>query len=472
MMNRRQLLKMLGGTGFGLGTLNWRNALANFDDESPKRLILINHNHGWTYDSWNMHTQDLSSTTDWERDLWSLNRSDLSPALAPLYDHRQRILALDGLSMVTAELDMDGFRHETGWIQSWTGNWTSMTASGFVSDDGLGAQSASLDQLVAAHIARSDRIPSLEMAINSTGEAGRNVCFGANGQILPLEADPSRVWDRIFGPSMSPDPLLSRQKHALNFALKEYRNLSPKLNIAAQHKLDAHFSLLNSLSQRLEGMAQLECSTIPPQLDGVTSYDEHFDAFSELIAAAFSCDATRVATLSLGDLPTADFGWDHYTDDVHKGLAHEIYNTPSCHDAMTDYLIMHAEQISRLIHLLESIPDSDGQTLMDNTMIVWGSELADGWHGYRHYCPLIIGGSWHFRTGRYLHWSHQTPAQLLVPRSIEQSGYTQFSGLPHQHFLVSVAQAMGLDNNHVGIKHVQSQNGDFIDCTGALPYLI
>ncbi|MBM74474.1 MAG: hypothetical protein CMK59_03665 [Proteobacteria bacterium] len=472
MISRRRFLKTLGGAGLGLGTLGWRNALANFDEEAPKRLIIINHNHGWTYDTWKMHTQTLSSTTDWERDLWALDASQFSTALSPLYDHRHRLLALDGISLVTAELDMDGFRHETGWIQSWTGNWTSMTGSGFLSDDGLGAQSASLDQLVAAHISRTDRLPSIEIALNSIGETGRNICFGPNGQVLPLEDSPSRIWDRIFGPSIAPDPLLSRHKHALEFAFSEYKNLSPQLNNSAQSKLDAHFSLLNSLSGRLEGMAHLECPTVPSQQDGSMNYDEQFDAFSELIAAAFSCDATRVVTMSLGDLPTSDFGWDHYTDDVHKGLAHEVYNTPACHDAMTDYITVHAEQISRLIHLLESMPDGDGQTLMDNTLIVWGSELADGWHGYRHYCPLIIGGSWHFRTGRYLHWAHQTPAQILVPRSIEPGGYTLSSGLPHQHLLVSVAQAMGLETDYVGIKHVQSQNGDFIDCTGTLPNLL
>ena len=109
---------------------------------------------------------------------------------------------------------------------------------------------------------------------------------------------------------------------------------------------------------------------------------------------------------------------------------------------------------------------------MDNTLILWGSELADGWHGYRNYCPLVIGGEWYFRTGRYRHWAHKTPAQILVPNSISPSSYTQNSGLPHQHFLVSGAQAMGLDTSHVGIQHLQTQNGDFIDCTGPLSDLI
>jgi hypothetical protein len=172
-------------------------------------------------------------------------------------------------------------------------------------------------------------------------------------------------------------------------------------------------------------------------------------------------------TLSLGEMPTSDFGWDHLTDDVHKGLAHGIYDDADKHQAMTDFLTKHAHQVARLVSLLEQLPDSDGSSIMDNTLIVWGSELADGWHGFQHYCPVLIGGSWHFRAGRYLHWPHETPIEVLA-----RDGFTSVCGLPHQHMLVSVAQAMGLDTDHIGIEHVQSQTGHLVDCRGPLEGLV
>jgi len=276
------------------------------------------------------------------------------------------------------------------------------------------------------------------------------------------------MWDRIFGPSQSPDPLLARQQNALDFAYGEYSQIAPQLGAVDRQKMEAHFSLVQDMSQRLQGMAGLSCQGIPEIETTYTNYDDNFDAFCQLIAAAFSCDVTRVATLSLGCMPTSDFGWDHLTDDVHKGLAHLIYINEDCRQAMNDYQVMHAQQVARLVALLESIPDADGRSLMDNTMIVWGSELADGWHGYQHYCPIIIGGDWHFQTGRYMHWAHQTPIELLVPESISATGKTQFSGIPHQRFLVSAAQAMGINTDQVGIAHVQSQSGDWVDCTGPL----
>jgi len=274
------------------------------------------------------------------------------------------------------------------------------------------------------------------------------------------------VWQRLFGPSVSPDPLTARRKGAIDYAYNEYSVLAPRLGAEQRTKLDAHFDLLNRLSHRIEGMASLSCAQTPAPVMSQPSYDDRFDVFSDLVSAAFACDVTRVASLSLGEMPTANFGADNITDDVHKGLAHGIYDSEIKHQAMADYLTMHMAQLSRLISKLESIPDTDGRSVMDNTLIVSGSELADGWHGYEHYCPLIIGGDWHFKTGRYMHWPHETPIRIL-----SRTGYVEQSGKPHQHLLVSIAQAMGLSDEHIGMKQVQSQNGDIIKLSGPLPGL-
>jgi hypothetical protein len=468
MMNRRHFLQLLGLSGayMGLSMSDLARAMAVQADRGPvRRLIVISHCHGWPYASWKIRPDGLGETTSWQADLKNMPIEAFSQALAPLYAHRERMLALDGLSLATAELDMDGNRHDTGWIQAWTGNWVDFSMSEAKS------WSASLDQLVATQIARTDRLPSLELSVDDVREPGRPISYGPSGTRLPVENDPALVWQRLFGPSVSPDPLAGRQRSVLEFAQSQHAALAPRLGPAQRDKLDAHYALLHGLSDRLEGMASATCATVP-ELPGVQPvYDQRFDVFAEMIGGAFSCDLTRVVSLSLGEMPTADFGWDHLTDDVHKGLAHEIYNDVDKHQAMTDYLTMHAEQVARLVSVLESIPEGDGSSVMDNTLIVWGSELADGWHGYQHYCPVIIGGSWHFNTGRYLYWPHETPIEMLVPAAMSPGGYSSVSGMPHQHLLVSVAQAMGLDLDHMGIEHVQGQTGQWVDCKGPLPDL-
>ena len=66
---------------------------------------------------------------------------------------------------------------------------------------------------------------------------------------------------------------------------------------------------------------------------------------------------------------------------------------------------------------------------------------------------------------------HETPVRILAPVQQVPGGYTEVSGRPHQHLLVSVAQAMGLDVDHVGLDEVQGQTGQRVVLTGPLEEL-
>ena len=84
---------------------------------------------------------------------------------------------------------------------------------------------------------------------------------------------------------------------------------------------------------------------------------------------------------------------------------------------------------------------------------------------------MLIGGSWAFRTGRYLYWPDRIPVEMRVPARVAPGGKTRFAGVPHQRLLISVARAMGLDVDHVGLRQVRGQRGDFVDVSGPLDRL-
>ncbi|MEE2777382.1 MAG: DUF1552 domain-containing protein [Acidobacteriota bacterium] len=462
MISRRQLLQLGGLTALGVGFPRGVRATS----DPIRRLILVSHCHGWPYETWKMRPEGRSVAEPWSIDLGPLAETELSRPLAPLYAHRRRVIALDGLSLATAELDIGGNRHDRGWIHAWTGNNADFAASD------TRATSASLDQLVAARIARSDRMPSLELSVDSALEAGRPISYSASGIRLPAEGTPLRAWERVFGPASSGDAVGKRRRSTLDFAYREYQQLAPRLDAAGRERVESHFDLVERLGGRLEGLANLACDAPPRPPVAFEQYDLQFDAFTDIIAAAFACDITRVVTLSLGEMPTAEFGAEHISDKVHKGIAHYIYDDPVKYGAMTDYAGTHAAQVARLVSTLDNVSDPAGGSVMDHTLIVWGSELGDGWHGYSRYCPVLIGGDWAFRTGRYMYWPQDTPAEMRVPTQVLPSGTTRLAGVPHQRMLVSVARAMGIDVDHVGLEHVRGQRGDFIDLHGPMPALV
>ncbi len=463
MISRRHVLRMGAltalGTGWPGGVLR---ALAQAPAAPRRRLVVVSHCHGWPYADWRMRRAGAGDDRPWELDLGPLSPAELSRPLAPLHPHRHRVLALDGLSLATAELDGGGNRHDRGWIHAWTGN-----NADFAGRD-TRSTSASVDQLVAAHIARPDRLPSLELSVDAALEAGRPISYNAGGVRLPAENTPLRAWERVFGPASSGDAVGTRRRTTLDFAYREYRALAPRFDGAGRARVESHFGLVERLGRRLQGLATLACEAPARPAASFEQYDRRFDAFADIIAAAFGCDITRVVSLSLGEMPTAEFGAAHISDKAHKGIAHYIHDDAAKHAAMTEYARHHAEQVARLVRTLEAVPDAGGGSVMDNTLIVWGSELGDGWHGYSHYCPVLIGGSWAFNTGRYLYWPHTTPVQMRVPPQVTASGATRHAGVPHQRLLVSVARAMGLDVDHVGLTLVRGQRGDFVDVSGPL----
>lgn len=452
-MNRRRFLQSLGLTAAGLSLPGVRR-LARADGTVPRRLVVVSTNHGTVHSRWAMNPWGHDDGASWVASLTDLAEDEWSDSLAPLAAHARRMTMIDGLSMISPEYDISGYRHEKGWIHAWTGAPVKLTGSEILST------TPSLDQLVSAQIRRDDRLPSLELVVGN----GRDISHAGASMLLPMESDPQKVFDRLFGLSTGTDPLLAAQGSALDFALDEYQALAPKLDARDLAKLDTHFELIRQLESRIVGMSEARCSLTPEELALETaSYDERFDTMAELCAAALACDLTRVVTLSLGDLPTADFGWgEDGSGNVHTDFAHVLYSNPDAQDAMTDYTAHHAAQLARLVAALEAIPEGDG-TLMDSTLVVWGSELGDGWHGYDRYCVLSLGGDWYFDTGSLVHEPWDRHAVTLLTGL----GEIHTAGLPHQHWLVSLANAMGVQTDSVGLAEIDC-DGTAIDCSGPL----
>lgn len=461
--NRRRFLSALGLAGAGAAVAPGLARRAFAGGGSPKRLIVLSTGHGTVYDGWKMRPGGRPDGAIWESTLAGLSAAQFSRALAPLHAYRDRLTIFDGLSLATAERDLPGYRHEKGWIHAWTG------APVYFTGADLFSTTPSLDQLVARRISRADRLTSLELQVAE----GRPICHGGRAQQLPLEDDPQRAFDRVFGLSTASDPLAAAQGSVLDFARAEHTAIRGTLGKGDRSRLDTHFQLVRQLEKRVQGLTNATCPDMPERASMSVSgeaYDQTFRAMAETIVAAFSCDFTRVATLSMGDIPSEDFGWGQYlSGDAHNDFAHRIHVDPRSAEAMTDYTAHHAGQLAELIALLEAIPDADGGSLMDHTLIVWGSEMGDGWHGFHHWCALTAGGQWAWDTGRYLHFPDETtsPFSLAVP----EGGFSRGAGLPHQHLLVSVANAMGLDVDSVGLAEQRTKSGERVALTGGVPGL-
>ena len=274
-MRRRDFIKGLGGLS-ALGLLpGLGGSLAFAESEAPKRFLLLSHCHGWPYDSWKMHPSDTALNVAQRWELSSFGEAAWSQALRPLYRHRQRLNVIDGLSLASAELDLDGNRHDTGWIHAWTG------AQADFSGTDTRSVSASIDQLIARSISRNDRLPSLELALNDAQETGRPVAYSPAGSRLPVETvqHVCGVVSLDLECTRSSDDPATRGS---GIRLSQWR-LSSRVSPAQRQKLQAHFELVNGLADRIEG-AQWRVRLHRTSVCCGRCYGERFDLLSDLIA--------------------------------------------------------------------------------------------------------------------------------------------------------------------------------------------
>lgn len=450
-LDRRRFLQ---ATGLAAGSLFLpsRVALADAPPPSPQRLVLFYTQHGTVYDTWKM----LAGHNPQERfdfDLGVAAEEDFSEGLRPLHPWRHKLAIVDGLALVSAELDTSDLRHVAAKATSLTGAGTE-PISGFEF-----ATSASIDQRIAEVISRPDRLRTLEIGI---GHPDFSVNYAGDRNVLPWELDPRAISERLFGLA-GREEAVEVSASVLDLVAARYDDLARRGGGADRERLEMHRDLVRDLELRVQGLASVDCEA-PAMPTYTGDYGTDFTTHVQLLSTALSCDLVRVATFHMGELPGPRVD-SSFRGDIHEA-AHRIYAHEESRSLMTRYTARHATEFAELLSALDSVPDGEG-TLLDSTTVVWCGELGDGNHGFERW-PVVIAGGQGFRLGRYYHWPSETP---FAGRGGDGS-WLEAMALPHQKFLTTLAQSFGLDIDHMPIRTIEGINRARIDCTGILPGLL
>lgn len=464
--NRRMFLQ---ACGVGAGSLFLPSLLpraAAGPDTPPTRLLIFYTEHGTFYPNWRMRLPDspVSDQAQYEFDLKNLTDLEFSEILRPLHPYRDELIVLDGLALVSGMADPYGDGHAKGWCASLTGDWARETYDDVKSH----AKIASIDQRIKDFLRGEDSsltdLTSLEYGVGNWGGLFHNLSYGVDPQgnavKVPIEVEPLKAFEALFGGLDDADnPIKAARLNVVDAVRAQYEKMAPKLSGADRAKLEAHRDLVHDLHQRIEAFQNLECA--PPMiLDQpyaewtADRYAYKRDSFIELVAAAFSCQVSRVATV---------FNWIPPMDmiagagDYHHDYAHQSADDapPEKTGVVTNAERVLAETVARFAERLKQIPEGDG-TVYDNTIIVWMSELANGGHGHNQWPVVILGGAaGKFAGGRYLRFPQTVPHP--VTQGWNPGG---FVGQPHQPLLTSLCQAMGMPVDSVGMETITCRTPD------------
>ncbi len=351
---------------------------------------------------------------------------ELPPILQPLAPFKKQLLVLSGLDSKEAwgiaGVDVAG-EHPRASAAFLTGVHVNSVAK----EPHAGT---SIDQIVAQEFKKYTELGSLELGIESAEILGacdggctytNTICWRDATTPLPMENQPRAVFERLFGASDSTSQAerlarIRKNRSILDFVTRDARRLLGDVGPADGNKVDQYFESLRDVERRIQraeeqSSRQLPSVQRPAGIPGTVG--EHVKLMLDLQALAFQCDLTRVSTLQVGHEMSNQSYPELGISDPYHPLTHHQGDPEKIAKALK-VNIFHSQLFAYLLEKLHSTPDGEG-SLLDYSVIVYGSGLSDGNKHVPTNLPLVLAGgvSGQIQGGRHLRFPAGTPLANL-----------------------------------------------------------
>lgn len=335
----------------------------------------------------------------------------IGPGLRPLEPFRNDISFIRGLYNEQAALH--GSPHLGRIPNLLSGAWVSTNQS----DIRVGR---TMDQVLARKIGGQSPVPSLILGIEPTElrlEDGLSMLYGSciswSSDTRPTmkEIYPARVFDQLVGDGTG----RRLDRSILDEVLTDAKNLRTQVGRNDQQKLDDYLDSIRDVEQRIEHASREQrVEGWRPSLDAPDmarpgdpiprNIPEHMKLMMDLIVLAFQMDKTRIATFMLNnDLSQMNFGFlKGVQGSLHLDLTHNGRD-PVLEEMYLRTNQFHTEQFAYLLGRMKNI-DEGGSSLLDNSMLMFCSNLFDGDRHQADHMPIILagGGGGSLKNGRIL----------------------------------------------------------------------
>jgi hypothetical protein len=287
-----------------------------------------------------------------------------------------------------------------------------------------------IDQLAARKIGQDTPLPSIELTIEeSSVSCGDGLSCSYRDTIswqgptspLPMQNNPQVVFERLFGDGNTAEQRATRRQQSLSLldsVRGEASSLQLKLPAADRSRLDQYLTDVREIERRVQkaGQQLSDDLDVPSAPTGVPKdVEAHVKLMFDLQVLAWQAEITRVSTMLLAkELSNAVYPKSGVRDAFHI-LSHHS-NVQENIDRFTVLNRYHITLLAYLLEKLRATPDGDG-TLLDHSMLLWGSAMSDGNQHNHTDLPIILAGgaSGRLKGGRHLRNPRNTPlANLLI----------------------------------------------------------
>jgi hypothetical protein len=366
----------------------------------------------------------------------------LSPILTPLQPVFSKVLLPKGLSMTKIWHKMSGEQHQSG-IVGWLTGMPQPGAEAY-------PKGPSIDQVLAKTLSQGKKLPSLQMAVRwATGKSNSKLAainavnFADTPETAPMppQLDPQKLFKTLFGdvqPGVDTSgqaAAIARNKSILDFVGDRYSALAGRLGARDKARLEEHLTQIRAFESGLDKLVQVGGACEPPAAVDTTGYNPTLgttmsattDAvipkvgtfMMDMMVMALACEITAVGSFQWTDTEAKHtFPWlnlaqhhhyyQHDGNDASNGDFVDGYAPGACEKICTWYAQMHA-------HLLTAMNgvDMGGHTLLDETLVFFGSELAFPPQHLKENMPFMLAGGG-IKGGRVMDCGASTPHNNLL----------------------------------------------------------
>jgi hypothetical protein len=285
------------------------------------------------------------------------------------------------------------------------------------------------DQLAAQKIGQDTPMPSLELALESSSLSCGDglscayrdtLCWQNATSPLPMQNNPQVVFERLFGDGSTDTLRRARRDQSLTLldsVMGEVNALNRKIPANDRRRVEQYLNDLREIERRIERAGQQLSPDlpIPPAPTAIpTDFEEHIKLMFDLWVLAWQADITRITTL----LMAKELSNSAYPKSGIRDAFHILSHHSNQRENMDKFAVLnryHVGIFTYLLDKLQNIPDGDG-SLLDHSMVLYGSAMSDGNQHNHAPLPVILAGSasGRIRGGRHIRNPKDTTMSNLL----------------------------------------------------------
>jgi hypothetical protein len=364
----------------------------------------------------------------------------LSSALEPLAEHRENFSVLSGLAHRNAKALGDGpGDHARSAACFLTGAHPVKTAG---RDIRVGL---SVDQVAARAGESETLLPSIELGCEPARQSGScdsgyscaysaNISWRTASQPNLKETRPRAVFERLFGLGVNAKESreargarLARRRSILDAVSADTAQLREALGATDRQRLAEYQDSVRAMERRIQRIEELDDDPEAPNglvpLPGIPDdYAAHVKLMNDMIVLAFRLDQTRVASFMLANEGSNRKFPNLGIADGHHGLSHHGGDVAKM-DKIRAINRFQSELFGDLLGKLQGVQEGEG-SLLDHSMILFGSAIADGNRHNHDELPVLLagGGNGALTPGRHVRYERGTPLSNLFVSMLQTAG--------------------------------------------------